>query len=545
MSTIPDYDADGIPVDPDRDWLAEVRAVWDDRDTALPNGEDPDDCDVPGPDEDVFWGGDPVFPGPDDGDSCPGPEAAWLGTLASPAPEQLSYNEAAARLKQAGRSAARLEALICRLASRLHAQAVAERPEGWPARLRPEGLHPGTGFGECAVVEEIACALRIPRQSAAARLDLSLKLTGGFTGTQAALERGDTTLALADVIIGQAGSIPPEAWKDFEQCLLPAATMDDMNRPKLADRARRLRERRHPESATVRRAKAVGGRRVELHPDQDGMAWLKAYLPVEDAVAAFNRIRSTAASLQGPDEPRTLTQLCADVAADLLLTGTTDGPRMGRPGPRIAAHVNLTVPMLTLIGQGGEPAELEGYGPVAPDVARRLCADAPSFTRFLTDPVRPEVLAMDRTRYRPTRAQRRFLRQRDRTCRAAGCNRAAIHCEADHTCPWSQGGRTDVDRMCCFCKLHHALKTAGYCSAEQPSPGTIVWTTAGGQRYSGGPEPPVVTQPDELATILERHQIEDLNRLLKTHWDKLHPLRPPDAHVTHNGYPTDLTPPPF
>ena len=214
-----------------------------------------------------------------------------------------------------------------------------------------------------------------------------------------------------------------------------------MTRPKFAARARARREREHPESITVRHAKARADRRVELHPDEDGMAWLNAYLPAEEAVAAFNRIQCAAKALQGKEESRTLTQLRADVAADLLLTGFSEGPRMGRPGPRIVPQVSLTVPVLTMLGLGEEPAELDGYGPIAPDVARRLVGDASSFTRILTDPINSAVLALDRKQYRPTKAQRRFLRTRDRTCRAPGCNRAAEHCETTTSMPTPRAGK--------------------------------------------------------------------------------------------------------
>ncbi|WP_426988590.1 hypothetical protein [Pseudarthrobacter sp. Y6] len=53
--------------------------------------------------------------------------------------------------------------------------------------------------------------------------------------------------------------------------------------------------------------------------------------------------------LQGPDEPRTLTQLRADIAATWLLTNTGDSPGEivgGVPSPR--AQVLVTVPVLSL-----------------------------------------------------------------------------------------------------------------------------------------------------------------------------------------------------
>lgn len=51
------------------------------------------------------------------------------------------------------------------------------------------------------------------------------------------------------------------------------------------------------------------------------MAWLGAHMPVSSALGAYNRVTDIAVSLQGQDESRTLTQLRADVFADLLLDG--------------------------------------------------------------------------------------------------------------------------------------------------------------------------------------------------------------------------------
>ncbi|MCU1515882.1 MAG: endonuclease, partial [Pseudarthrobacter sp.] len=64
-------------------------------------------------------------------------------------------------------------------------------------------------------------------------------------------------------------------------------------------------------------------RRLEYAPDRDGMAWLSAYLPADQASGIWDRTTSIARALQGPAEDRTLTQRRADVAATLLLSGTT------------------------------------------------------------------------------------------------------------------------------------------------------------------------------------------------------------------------------
>jgi hypothetical protein len=62
-------------------------------------------------------------------------------------------------------------------------------------------------------------------------------------------------------------------------------------------------------------------------------------------------------------------------------------------------------------------------------------------------------------RYRPTPAQRRFIRARDRTCRHPGCRRPAARTDIDHVTAHADGGATDCANLCCLCRRHHRLKT--------------------------------------------------------------------------------------
>jgi len=104
---------------------------------------------------------------------------------------------------------------------------------------------------------------------------------------------------------------------------------------------------------------------------------LSAYLPADTAAGIWDRATTAARALQGPTEPRTLTQLRADVAAAWQLgagnavagTGSVDGADgapagsgragsggagSGRAGdvPSPAAQVLLTVPVFSLLGRG-------------------------------------------------------------------------------------------------------------------------------------------------------------------------------------------------
>ncbi|MBO0983457.1 DUF222 domain-containing protein [Rathayibacter sp. SD072] len=208
----------------------------------------------------------------------------------------------------------------------------------------------------------------------------------------------------ARVIIRAALDLPVEARSRFDEAA--AALARECTPPQLRRRLRSLRERLHPESLTDRHARCAARRGVWLDGDLDGMATLHLHLPAPDAHGAFDRIDRAARSLhEAPEEERTLGQLRADVATALLLDGeTAPGPDGSQPAtavPRgMRPQVSVTVPVLTLLGHSDEPGVLDGYGPIDPATARRLAADAPSFTRILTHPETGATLSVGRTAYR-------------------------------------------------------------------------------------------------------------------------------------------------
>ena len=207
-------------------------------------------------------------------------------------------------------------------------------------------------------------------------------------------------------------------------------------------KARSWRERHHPVSIEARHRKGVEDRRLEFVPDRDGMAWLSAYVTADVAAAVWSRATEAARALQGPAESRTLTQLRVDVASGWLLVGVAEGT----PSPK--AQVLVTVPVLSLMGAGTEPATLDGYGPIPPSMARRLVGDgARSFLRVLTDPRSGAPLEIGRTSYRVPKAMRQWLRLRDGRCSFPGCNNHSLDNEADHVLAWSEGGGTGITNL--------------------------------------------------------------------------------------------------
>ncbi len=355
---------------------------------------------------------------------------------------------------------------------------------------------------EMALVAEVACVLTVSERSAGALLAESRALTAALPLTLAALRAGTISWAHARILVEETAGLDRAGAAGLEAHFLDPAAPNaargcpagDLVPARFRAKARTWRERHHPASIETRHATSAADRRVEFVPDRDGMAWLSAHLPADTAAGIWERTTAAARALQGPDEPRTLAQLRADITATWLLTtgGTGTGAGVGTgaglagggvPSPR--AQVLVTVPVLSLLGATDEPAVLDGYGPIPPSMARRLIADgAGSFHRVLTDPRDGAPLEIGRTSYRLTTAQRHWLRLRDGRCPFPGCGNHSLDNEADHILAWADGGSTGISNLGQPCPRHHRLKhasawTPAGASKDHP-PG---WTSPAGRHY--------------------------------------------------------------
>jgi hypothetical protein len=375
---------------------------------------------------------------------------------------------------------------------------------------------------EMAVTAEVACALSIGERAAGSFLAVSHALATTLPLTLAGLQAGSISWQHARVMADEAATLDAEGAAALEAHFLdpdapgPASgcPAGEMPASRFRHRARTWRERHHTESIETRHAKGVLDRRVEYCPDQDGMAWVTAYLPGDQAVAIWNRTTAISRGLQGPAEQRTLTQLRADVFAAALLTTadltTTDLRNSGDPAssggpgssgdparngsseehdpgqvPSPRAQVLVTVPVFSLLGATEEPAMLDGYGPIPASMARDLVANgAESFHRVLIDPRDGAPLEIGRTSYRLTKAMRQWLRLRDGKCPFPGCSNNSLDNEADHLLAWANGGTTGVSNLGQTCPKHHRLR---HTSTWRPTPATRDlppgWISPSGRHY--------------------------------------------------------------
>jgi len=361
-----------------------------------------------------------------------------------------------------------------------------------------------------AVIAELATALRLPERTMTRLVSEAWTLATELRSTLAALRSGSIDDAHARVIIDETAGLAEASVRERLDAEL-AARATTMTAASLRRVARRLREAAQAESLAERHERARAERRVEVEPARDGMAWLHLHLAVDDALLIRDRLDRVATDARGEPceasgtaDSRTPDQLRADVARDLLLQGIPPiGEAFHVAAATVRPTVHVTVPVLTLLGVDDAAGELEGYGPIDPDTARRLAAQAPSFTRILTHPVSNTVLDVDRTTYRPPADLARWLRVRDETCRFPGCNRRAARCELDHTDDWADDGRTAFDNLTHLCPYHHHMKHETSWSVRHLEHGTLEWCSPAGRRHVTDPAVriPARAAPDPTGAI--------------------------------------------
>lgn len=353
------------------------------------------------------------------------------------------------------------------------------------------------------VAAELGAALRVSDRTIQRRMVAAEVKVDRFPAVWAAQGAGQISASHARVIVDAGERIEETgARAAYAQRMVAFAEGESPNRTRVV--AERIAEQCRPRSLQERHEDAREQRSAWVKDHPDAMAELGLYGPAVLVHAAFERLTgmgkevkkrtSPGAGGEGPDaEPRTLGQLRADLALDLLLTGAPAGH--DTPDGMLAAvtgHVAVTVPVLTLMGPGDEAgsapaAELTGRSPIDPATARMLAGAASGWDRVLTDPISGELLAVDR--YRPSEHLKRHLRARDERCRFPGCGTPARDADLDHTLDAAHGGPTEDGNLSALCRRHHVLKHHSLWKVKQIGGGLLEWTSPAGRSYVDRPPP--------------------------------------------------------
>jgi hypothetical protein len=361
-----------------------------------------------------------------------------------------------------------------------------------------DGPIPGTSE---FFVDELALVLNGTVRSAATLARDAYALTERLPVVWAALADGELDWPRARVFIDVLGSTADGVAEAVSPTVLPEAVGLSLGR--LRTRLAREVLARDPDAAEKRRREAEKRADVRVYPTADGMSELLSEMPSPIAAACWSTIDELAWMRKKDGDPRPIGQLRALTHAELVLRPWDTS----RPAVTAVLHVTVPLGSLTAAGSddGVEPGEVNGQpitavhvrellehldsvcprGLQAPTggwlrisitdadgvllatasrrdlerIARSGCPEHPA-----TDPEAGDCgcAVLDRPppvgRYRPSAAQQRFLRLRDRTCRHPGCGQPVGRVDLDHVIAYPEGS-TDCDNLCCLCRRHHRLKT--------------------------------------------------------------------------------------
>jgi len=256
---------------------------------------------------------------------------------------------------------------------------------------------------------------------------------------------------------------------------------------------------------------AVKARCLTAQPQPHGTGSLLLTGDGPRITAAAARVDKIARRLRAGGDERTLDQLRADVATDLLMRGWIPGdPTFTALGEPPVASVQLVVTLTTLLGLDQGVGQIPGWGCVSAQQAQDLALQLGSiWKRVVTDPITGRAIEATAGTYTVPAGMAEQVKARDGTCRAPGCEIPTERCDLDHSQEWKPdgaGGPTAETNLAAVHRGHHNLKTSGFWDSDQSPDGTVAWTTATGRTFTTYPY--VYQHPDDLpirVSNLEAH----------------------------------------
>ncbi|MFP5332060.1 MAG: DUF222 domain-containing protein [Acidimicrobiia bacterium] len=322
---------------------------------------------------------------------------------------------------------------------------------------------------------ELRGALRWTRRTAENELDFATDLTVRLPAVLALLRAGEIDRRRAKVIVDRTIHLSvAHARLVADEVIEDAARLTT---GQLAARIRRAALDVDPESCREETRKAREQRLFFTQPEPDGTASIHLYgVDALRAQELSERINDIARRLRGEGETRTMDQLRADIAVDLLCG--TSSPTIGK--------VHLTVSLTDLFDpDAAAAADLAGYGPILDDIVRQVGESGlGSWEWTVIDPKSGMPVADGHTRRRHTASQRRRLAARHTTCVAPGCRMPTIGCDLDHSTPYSESGFTRTEDSAPLCRHDHCVRhQTGWTYTHLPN-GDIVWKSPLGTTYT-------------------------------------------------------------
>ena len=373
-------------------------------------------------------------------------------------------------------------------AARSEAQAAAARllaiGDLFRLRLAQHGDRAEWAADTCdAVAAEIAAELGTSVAMGHSNLRYARAMHERLPGVAAVFRAGAIDFRLFRTIVFRTELIvDPEALAAVDaQLAIKAPRWPSMTSWKLGTEIDRV-VARIDRDAVRRTRKDAADRYLEVTATDPGMAWVNGTVFATTGQALDRRLDELAKTVCA-DDPRMIGQLRADALGalaaghDRLACGCdrADCPAATAARQPGSVVIHVVADRATVEGSGAVPGFLYGDGIVPAEIVRELTKTAE--LQPITTPTEPEP------GYTPSRALTEFVRARDVTCRAPGCDRPATDCDIDHTVPHGHGGATHPSNVKCMCRKHHLLKTFWGWQDQQLPDGTIIWTLPNGHTY--------------------------------------------------------------
>ena len=232
-----------------------------------------------------------------------------------------------------------------------------------------------------SITAEVAGVLAESRSATDAMLDLAHDLEVKLPGTRAAFFDGVLRQSKVAIIARATAVLGPAEARAAERLVLDRAgrLTPGALRAAIAHAVMEVA----PKKAKKRREVAAKFARVERWAEDSGNAALAGReLPPDEVFAVEQRIAWWACELKKAGLDGGTDEIRARALLDLLL-GVDSRPGQGGaaappagPAVRVAARLNLTVPLATVTGLADRPGDIAGIGPVDPWLARDLAAAA-------------------------------------------------------------------------------------------------------------------------------------------------------------------------
>ena len=332
------------------------------------------------------------------------------------------------------------------------------------------------------MVAEVAMAKRVSVITAGRFMDDAWRLTADHPCTMAALRAGTIGLHAARMIALESIVLDDPAAKALADRVISEEAVD-----LLPGKVRALAERRvceiDPDAAEHRTQRERADKHVQLDPAGSGMAWINAYLPAEQAQAAWKSVRDHVKRLRAAGDPRTTSHLMCDTFVERL-TGTSTAS--------LPSEIHVVMTDATLLGLSDDPAHLAGVGPMAASVARDLATnDNAWLRRFLTDPVDGSLTHGDPRRRKADGSLRALVIARDQHCRGIQC--ASPITDLDHLLEHAKGGLTTLENLQGESENCHTTRDDPRMHVTRDhDTGVVTWTTPSGRVYRSLPPPAMV-----------------------------------------------------